>query len=127
MRMMSKQLPIVCISGSTKFKKEFQEQAARLENMGAIVLTTHIFTHADNLPITDDEVKMYEAMYRQKIDMCDRLIVLNVGQYLGESTRKEIEYATKKCKTIQYLEPITDKAVLVWLSDMRYRVLGGAV
>ena len=32
------------------------------------------------------------------------VLVLNVGGYIGESTRSEIEYAEKICKPVYYLE-----------------------
>ena len=40
----------------------------------------------------------------RKIDLADEVLVLNVGGYIGESTRSEIEYAQKKSKHIRYLE-----------------------
>lgn len=36
--------------------------------------------------------------------MCDEVFVLNVGGYIGESTRSEIEYANKMGKPVKYLE-----------------------
>ena len=49
----------------------------------------------------DDEVwapgtkEMLDDMHKRKIDMADEIYVINVGGYIGESTRSEIEYATK--------------------------------
>ena len=37
--------------------------------------------------------------------MADELFVINVGGYIGSSTRSEIEYATACGKTVRYLEP----------------------
>lgn len=45
-------------------------------------------------------------MHLQKIDMADEIFVINVGGYIGESTKREIEYAFVKGKFIRYLEPI---------------------
>ena len=44
-------------------------------------------------------------MHKRKIDMADAIYVINVGGYIGESTRSEIEYATRCGKDIFYLEP----------------------
>ena len=44
-------------------------------------------------------------MHKRKIDMADAIYVINVGGYIGESTRSEIEYATRHGKEIFYLEP----------------------
>ena len=43
-------------------------------------------------------------MHKQKIDMSDEIFVINVGGYIGESTRSEIEYAKEHGKKISYLE-----------------------
>ena len=38
-------------------------------------------------------------------DMADAIYVINVGGYIGESTRSEIDYATRHGKEILYMEP----------------------
>ena len=49
---------------------------------------------------------MLDEMHKQKIDMSDEIYVINVGGYIGESTKNEIEYAKEKEKKISYLESI---------------------
>ena len=39
-----------------------------------------------------------------KIDMADSIYVINVGGYIGESTKSEIEYAKAHGKEVRYLE-----------------------
>lgn len=48
--------------------------------------------------------EMLDDMHKRKIDMADEIYVINVGGYIGESTRSEIEYAAKTGKAIRYLE-----------------------
>ena len=43
-------------------------------------------------------------MHRQKIDMSDEIFVINKDEYIGESTKAEIEYAKRNAKTVSYLE-----------------------
>ncbi len=50
------------------------------------------------------KTEMLDDMHKRKIDMADSIYVINVGGYIGESTRSEIEYAKRKGKTIEYLE-----------------------
>ena len=50
--------------------------------------------------------EMLDEIHKQKIDMSDEIFVINVGEYIGESTRSEIEYAKSKNKVVNYLEPI---------------------
>ena len=49
--------------------------------------------------------EMLDDMHKRKIDMADEIFVINVGGYIGESTRSEIEYAVIHGKTVKYLEP----------------------
>lgn len=49
---------------------------------------------------------MLDGMHKQKIDMSDEIYVINIGGYIGESTKKEIEYAKSRGKKISYLENI---------------------
>ena len=47
---------------------------------------------------------MLDDMHKRKIDMADEIFVINVGGYIGASTRSEIEYAAAAGKAIRYLE-----------------------
>ena len=47
---------------------------------------------------------MQDDMHKRKIDMADSIYVINVGGYIGESTRSEIEYAKAHGKEVHYLE-----------------------
>ena len=100
---------VITISGSTRFKEEFQDVASYLEKKGCIVLTTHVFTHADQLPITQEEIEMYEKMYQQQIDMSSEVVVINKNGYIGVSTQKEIDYTTNQGKKVTYLYGDKDK------------------
>jgi hypothetical protein len=47
---------------------------------------------------------MLDDMHKRKIDMADEIYVINVGGYIGDSTRSEIEYARETGKKVRYLE-----------------------
>ena len=49
---------------------------------------------------------MLDEMHKRKIDMADEIYVINVGGYIGSSTKSEIEYAKKTGKTVKYLEEV---------------------
>ena len=36
---------------------------------------------------------MLDDMHKRKIDMADEIFVINVGDYIGDSTKSEIAYA----------------------------------
>ena len=97
---------IVCLTGSTRFKENFEKLAKELVLTGHIVLTVHCFQHLEWPPINENQIVILEDLQKKQIDLADEVFVLNVGKYIGESTRSEIEYATKHGKPIKYLEAI---------------------
>ena len=48
--------------------------------------------------------EMLDDMHKRKIDMADEIFVINVGGYIGDSTRSEIDYAIEHGKRVRYLE-----------------------
>lgn len=96
---------IVCLCGSTRFMEAFQEANLRRTLAGYIVLSVGCDTKSDSeLKITDEQKHALDELHKRKIDLADEILVLNVGGYIGESTRSEIEYAKSKGKKVFYLE-----------------------
>jgi len=102
---------VVCLCGSTKFKDQFIAENFKLTMEGNIILTVGWFSHEDKeIYYPNDEEKiMLDALHKRKIDLADEIFVLNVGGYIGESTRSEIKYAITNGKPIRYLEELSDK------------------
>lgn len=104
--------PVVILCGSTRFKKEFMEVQKRLTLEGNIAISVGLFGHFGDSEVWEnmDEgtltktKEMLDDMHKRKIDMADEIFVINVGGYIGESTRSEIEYAKAHGKKIRYLE-----------------------
>ena len=96
---------IITLCGPIKFKEEFMEVQEKLTLDGNIVFFFFFFNNIKD-EIDLKTKKMLDEMHRQKIDMSDEIYVINVGGYIGESTKAEIEYANAKCKKISYLENI---------------------
>lgn len=98
--------PVITLCGSTRFKEQFLEVRKRLTLEGNIVISVGLFGHSgDDEVWTEGTKAMLDDMHKRKIDMADAIYVINVGGYIGESTRSEIEYARKHGKEILYLEP----------------------
>lgn len=100
---------IVCLCGSTKFVDHFTVWMFRLTLDGKIVLTIGTHQASDSRLAADGMLgegvkEKLDELHKRKIDLADRVFVLNVGGYIGESTRSEIEYAKKHNKKIDYLE-----------------------
>ncbi len=98
---------VVTLCGSTRFKDAFMEAQKRLTLEGNIVISVGLFGHSgDNEVWTEGTKEMLDNMHKRKIDMSDGIYVINVGGYIGESTRSEIDYALRNGKTVEYLEPL---------------------
>ena len=99
--------PVITLCGSTRFKEQFLEAQKRLTLEGTIVISVGLFGHSgDNEVWTEGTKQMLDDMHKRKIDMADAIYVINVGGYIGESTRSEIDYAKKHGKQILYLEAL---------------------
>ena len=85
---------IITICGSTKFKDEMINTAKELTLNGIIVLMPFVFAHCGD-SITDEQKLLLDKLHFQKIEMSDVIFVVNVNNYIGESTKREIEYAKK--------------------------------
>lgn len=98
--------PVVALCGSTRFKEEFIAAQKRLTLDGNIVISVGLFGHSGDAEVwTETTKEMLDDMHKRKIDMADGIFVINVGGYIGSSTRSEIEYAKAHGKSITYLEP----------------------
>lgn len=100
--------PVITLCGSTRFKDQFLEAQKRLTLEGNIVISVGLFGHSgDDEVWTEGTKEMLDDMHKRKIDMADAIYVINVGGYIGESTRSEIEYAKRNGKEVRYLEEST--------------------
>lgn len=98
---------VITLCGSTKFKDAFIETQKNLTLQGNIVISVGLFGHCgDDEVWTEGTKAMLDDMHKRKIDMADEIFVINVGGYIGESTRSEIEYAERNGRTVKYLEPL---------------------
>jgi hypothetical protein len=94
---------IVCICGSTRFVEEMRAANRDLTFAGAIVVAPG--EAADEL-ITKEQKTELDALHLRKIDLADRVLVVNPGGYVGESTSREIAYAHATGKPISFTDPV---------------------
>ena len=98
---------VITLCGSTRFKDAFMEVQKQLTLEGNIVISVGLFGHSGDEEVWTPGMKeMLDNMHKRKIDMADAIYVINVGGYIGESTRSEIEYALRNGKKVYYLEPV---------------------
>ena len=111
---------IVCISGSTRFIEEMAVAAWLIEKSGRIAMGCHLLPAwyfngewQEGDPV--QEVAEHHAaeaegvaaamdeLHLRKIDLCDRLVVVAWNGYVGDSTRREIEYCKRQGKPISFI------------------------
>ncbi len=102
---------VITLCGSVKFWDEYREWNARLTLEGNIVFSCGLSLKEGyedvliDLPI-EDVKKDLDFIHLRKIDLSDEIFVLNVGGYIGESTKREIAYAESKGKMVKFLESL---------------------
>lgn len=115
--------PIVCFCGSARFTQQMLILAWEYAKAGKIVLSwcalpdSYFDAHPESLG--DDQAGIHMAekegvreivdeVHKRKIDLADEVFVINVGGYVGDSTKSEILYALVHGKRVSFLE--TDSA-----------------
>lgn len=107
----STQPAIVCICGSTRFMAEMTEADLRETAAGRIVVKPGCNMKVPH-PLWDTPEKAdalkarLDDLHRAKIRMADEVLV--VGDYIGDSTRAEIDYARQLGKPVRFTHPQVD-------------------
>jgi hypothetical protein len=109
----------ICLCGSTRFYEAFQKANYDLTMQGHIVLSVGFYRpsveseaerqryehHGESIGCTPAQKEALDVLHKQKIELADEILVLNVNGYIGDSTRSEIEHAKKTNKPVNYLVP----------------------
>ena len=94
-------MKIITLCGSLKFKKEMMEIAEKMSLDGNCVLTP-VYPVLENYKRTDRQLELLKEAHFKKIELSDSILVVNINNYIGNSTNLEIEYAKKLGKEIIY-------------------------
>ena len=95
---------IITLCGSTKYKLDFEKVNLELTLKGKIILQPGCFAHYDNINITEEQKIKLDLLHKEKILMSDCIYVINVNNYIGLSTKSEINFAIQNNKSVFYLE-----------------------
>ena len=101
-------MKIITLCGSLKFQKEMMEVAEKIALEGKCVLTPVYHVMEDN-EINKEQILKLKEEHLKRIEMSDSILVLNVNNYIGDSTKKEIEYAKNLGKEIIYYTDLFNK------------------
>lgn len=104
---------VVCLCGSTRFMDAFHAAGWAETLAGRIVLSVGVAKHVETADgghaaeaLGEGVAEALDELHKRKIDLADEILVLNVGGYIGDSTRSEIDYAREHGKAIRFLEPV---------------------
>ena len=94
-------MKIVTLCGSLKFKNEMMTVAEKMALEGYCILTP-VYPVSDKMERTKEQlIKLKEAHFK-RIELSDAILVVNINNYIGDSTKLEINYAKKLGKEIIY-------------------------
>lgn len=102
-------MKVITVCGSLRFRNEMIKITEKMELKGnAMISVIYPSNLEDKDAYTNEEAEMLDKMALEKIKISDAILVVNINNYIGESTKKEIEYAEKLNKEIIYYTDIED-------------------
>lgn len=105
---------IVCLCGSTRFTEAFRRANFEETLAGRIVLSVGCDTKSDEgLEFSAEQKEALDVLHLRKIELADRVHVLNVGGYIGDSTARELGFAClQPAKRITFLDSAAGDAFM---------------
>lgn len=98
-------IKVITICGSMRYSKEMMKIAEELELKEGYAVIQCVY-NVDGQKYEGIDASILDKIHRKKIDISDAIYVVNINGYIGESTRKEIEYANNNGKEVIYHEKI---------------------
>jgi hypothetical protein len=100
---------VICLCGSTRFTDQMLVKQWELTKSGNIVLSwcalPEWYFKGAHVGDAEGVKEIVDEVHKRKIDLSDEVFVLNIGGYIGDSTRSEIDYAIAHNKPVVYMEP----------------------
>lgn len=95
-------MKIITVCGSLRFMKEIMEITEKMDLQGNCMLSIVYPMKTDKEDYTDEEIDVLNKMHRERIKLADAILVVNVDNYIGSTTKSEIEFAKELNKEIIY-------------------------
>ncbi len=105
---------VICMCGSTRFADLMAVISWEFEKMGYIVLRVNYVPQwyvdkaglSENGHLAEQQglKAQLDELHCRKIDLSDLVFVCNYNNYIGESTKAEMEYAKKVDRQIIFME-----------------------
>jgi hypothetical protein len=95
---------VITLCGSTRFMNAFEEANRELTLQGNVVFSVATKAHEGSANVSEAQKLLLDKVHFEKIRLSDEIFVINIGGYVGPSTRREIEFATRIGKAVRFLE-----------------------
>ena len=89
-------MKVITLCGSLKFQKEMMIVAEKMALEGDCILTPVY------LKRSEEQLQKLKEEHFKRIELSDAILVINVNNYIGNSTSLEIQYAKELGKEIIY-------------------------
>lgn len=104
---------IICLCGSSRFIDHMAVLAWEFEKRGAICLSLHLLpawytNQADHQAEFEGIADRMDELHLRKIDLANKVVVVDVGGYIGDSTKREIAYAKATGKPVEFLSQLEE-------------------
>ena len=88
-------MKVVTLCGSLKFQKEMMTVAEKMALEGYCILTP-VYSVSEKIDITKKQLINLKEAHFKRIELSDAILVVNINNYIGESTNLEIDYTKKR-------------------------------
>lgn len=95
------EVKVITLCGSLKFQKEMMKVAEKMALKGYCILTP-VYLVSEKMEKTEEQLIKLKKAHFKRIEFSDAILVVNIDNYIGNSTNLEIEYAKKLKKEIIY-------------------------
>lgn len=87
-------MKIITLCGSLKFKK-MMTIAEKMALDGYCILTL-VYPVSEDIKRTKEQLIKLKEVHFKRIESSDAILVVNINNYIGESTNLEIDYTKKR-------------------------------
>lgn len=95
-------MKVITLCGSYKFRDEMIKIGEEMTLAGNCVIMPNDLSRSGKDSYSSEEIKIIGGMHKEKIRLSDAILVVDVGGYIGDSTKGEILFAKELGKEILY-------------------------
>lgn len=98
-------MKIITVCGSLKYKDEIMKITENMALQGNCMLSI-VYPTKEIYEYTKEEKELLGKMHKERIKLSDAILVVDLDDYIGCSTKEEIEYAKLLGKEVIYYKDV---------------------